>query len=155
MDLDRGIVGYALKAKLIAHTKQFESEEQLFQAIQTSMKIVGDDRSFADVARSYLAVPMIGADGHVATLLYADSFTPGLFGPGIVEAVRNMCIGFCKAFDQVSERPFAYVENFERARGEPMRGNADVYEGVQQLAQGMEVPKYERLRYFNFESKRY
>lgn len=155
MDLDRGIVGYSLKNKLIAHTKPFESEEQLFQALQTSMKEVRDDRSFANVARSYLAVPMLGADGDVATMLYADSFTPGLFELSIVKAVRDMCMGFCKAFDQVSETPFAYVENFARPRGEPMRGNPDVYDRVQQLVQGMAVPRYERVRYFNLESKRY
>lgn len=155
MDLDRGIVGYALKNKLIAHTKPFDSEEELFQAIQTSMKKVGDDRNFSDVARSYLAVPMIGADGETATVLYSDSFTSGLFAPRIVEAVRDMCAGFCIALDQLSERPFAYVENFSRPRGEPTMGNPDVYDGVQQLAQGLQVPRYQRLSYFNLESKRY
>lgn len=155
VNLDRGIVGYSYMNKLIAHTEPFESEELLFQALQTSMKDVMDDRSFADVARSYLAVPMIGADGDVATMLYADSFTTGLFDHSIVEVVRDMCTGFCKAFDQVSVTPFAYIENFTRPRGEPMRGQPDVYEIVQKLVHDMEVPRYERVCYFNLDSRRY
>lgn len=151
-----GVMGYALLHKQIAHTRKFQTVEELEGRLRADMKLVDDKRSFEIVARSYLAIPMLGADEEVATLLYADSMQPGVFANASqVKTLRDICQGFCNTIDQMVVAPLPYIENFPMQEARPAKDAVDVYPSVQELLPSIKVPRYKSLLSFNLETKSY
>lgn len=151
-----GIMGLAVKNKQVARTRIFPSLAELENAIEADMRRVGDPRALDQVARSYLAIPMLGATGSAVTTLYADAMQPNVFdNKKTVALIVAMCDGFCRVADQLSESPIAHIENFSIEIGTPVKDNEDVYDNVQELLPDIKVPQFDRMDYLNFQFTRY
>lgn len=154
LPLSTGVVGFAWKNGKIARTRDLAAPE-LEAALPADMAHVGDKRDLADVARSYLAVPMLGPDGQSTTILYADTHTVGLFADDVLVAlIASMAQGFCTVMDQMTTKPLSSIQNYELEKGAPVLEEENVYEHLQELVPAIPVPRYSSVRLLNLQTTR-
>ncbi len=151
LKVNEGIVGRAYSEKKIARTRYFAAAE-VDGVLAANMKVTDDKRPLDQVAKTYLAIPMLTSTHGVAAVLFADAHTPNLFAEDdLVKEVVGMCRGFCTAMDRLLEHPLDRIRNLPIREGEPaLAEKATVYPAMQEVLD-WEVPEFQRLTTLNFE----
>jgi hypothetical protein len=148
-----GIMGKAYALRKIVRTGSYATADRLLADLQEDMAEVGDRRRLDEVARSYLAIPMVSDKNVVVTLLYADSFTINAFvNDARINTLLEMCRRFCQSVDELVKQPVPGIRNFELVPGTPVEDTATVYRRIQTVVEGAELPTYRQLSSFNFEA---
>ena len=147
-----GVIGNAMKTKSVVRTRHYADVRKLLADLKADMKSTNDTRSIDDVAKSYLAIPMLSARDEVITILYADTHTPNVFAKdALVDDILGMCCGFCALIDHLSEHPLSQIKNYPMEPGVPVTDDPTVYPRLQEVLK-RPVPHYQALRSFNFEA---
>jgi hypothetical protein len=152
LQVNEGIIGKAREDQKIWRSKYFETEAEVLTALKQAMEKTGDDRPIEKVAKSYLAIPFLGATDEVVLILYADCNVPNFFGSDDrVQRTAEMCYGFARLFDKLQEKPFLTLRNFPLQKGTLVAGERTVYTDFQEEV-NFSLPKFQKLTSFNFEA---
>lgn len=148
-----GLMGKAVKDQQVFRTRHYEAIETLHKDLEIDLKTTGSKKTVDESAVSFLAVPFVGSDEDTVLVLYVDTLTFNFFADNKrVQAVLDMCNGFCRAFDWVTEdEPLQNLRNFFTPEKEFKPGEATAFENLQEKF-GVDVPKFKALKSFNFET---
>lgn len=147
-----GIIGKAYAQQKIIRTRRYADHDKLLQDLRDDMADVGDGRDIEQVARSYLAIPMISPIGAVAAILYADTFTVNAFASDErLNCIISMCREFCTLLDAITKQPLPGIRNYELSPGRPVEDLATMYPRLQEVLEDP-PPMFLHLRSFNFEA---
>lgn len=109
-----------------------------------------------DISRrrlSWLAIPLLGANGTPTMILFADTYRFNFFADdGRVNAIVEMCWGFCRLVDTLEEDPFPTIRNFPFEGGKRVEGSRTVYPTLQEELPNLAPPQFRRVNSFNYES---
>jgi len=101
---------------------------------------------------SWLAIPFLSPEREPVLVLFADSPEFNFFvESGRTEAIVRMCWGYCRLIDYLDANPFPTLRNFAFEPAPETTGGAGVF-GVQEPVSELAVPRFERVRSFNFEA---
>jgi hypothetical protein len=152
--VNEGIMGAAYETGRVWRTKSFPTREALIPVMQEDMHGVGDQRDPDGVAIAYLAVPMLGPQGEVVLILYADCNKLNFFvDEQLIRHVVAMCKGFCRLFDWLQhDLPFPNLRNLPLQKGNPVRGNRTLYVSIQERVDKIDPPKFKAVPFFNYEA---
>jgi hypothetical protein len=151
--VNEGIMGAAFETGRIWRTAHFDSLDALRAALQADMNDLGDTGPIADVAVSYLAIPLLSENGFPVLVFYADCKSLNYFTDDErVTAIARMCQGFCRVIDDLQRSPVDKLKNFPLQEAEPYRGAPTVYRGLQEIFEGALAPRFAFLQSFNFEA---
>jgi hypothetical protein len=150
--VSEGIMGHAYKNRKVARTRRYENEFNFRADLSGAMTSTKDKRQVAEVASSYLAVPFLFGEDSIVAILYADAKQFNLFADDqLVLDVMALCDGFCRSLDQLIVSPLSGIRNYRLEQGRPVTNRESVYPKVQEIVDLRPVPRFERLRSFNFE----
>lgn len=150
--VDFGIMGAAFGRSRVLRTRYYEKLDVLRAAIQADMNASGETGDVNKKRLSWLAIPFLGPDEEPVLVLFADSFEFNFFADDMrTSKVVDMCWGFCRLIDALEEDPFQNLRNFPFEPGEKVKGMRTVY-SVQEELPDLPVPRYKRLRSFNYEA---
>src|SRR6516225_9267733 len=146
-----GIMGAAYEFGRVWRTKSFPTREALILVMHENMKRVGDTRDPNTVAIAYLAIPMLGPQGEVVLILYADCNKLNFFvDDQLIKHVVAMCKGFCKLFDWLQhDLPFPNLRNLPLEKGKPAREKETLYLSIQEQVEKIDPPKFKAVPFFN------
>jgi len=148
-----GIMGAAFEKGRILRTRHYPTKDELLKALQRDMKTTGDTGDITKKRLSWLAIPFLGPEEQPALVLFADTFEFDFFADNDrTRAVVSMCWGFCRLIDALEEDPFPNLRNFAFSAGEKVKGVSTVYPSIQEEVQMFPVPRFQRLRSFNYEA---
>ncbi|MBY3081857.1 MULTISPECIES: hypothetical protein [Rhizobium] len=139
--VNEGIMGAAYESQMLYRTRFYETDDDLRQAMD-------DDKA---TAKSWIAMPLLGPDGQVVLIFFAECNTLNFFADdNRVAQIVSMANGFCRLHDYLQDSPFANLRNFPLQKGTPNREGGGVY-GVQEPLD-VELPKFRTLTSFNYEA---
>ena len=147
-------MGAAYEFGRVWRTKSFPTREALILVMHENMKRVGDTRDPNTVAIAYLAIPMLGPQGEVVLILYADCNKLNFFvDDQLIKHVVAMCKGFCKLFDWLQhDLPFPNLRNLPLEKGKPAREKETLYLSIQEQVEKIDPPKFKAVPFFNYEA---
>jgi hypothetical protein len=150
--ITEGIMGRAYKSMRVVRTRRYSNELTLRTDLISDMASTGDTREVAEVATSYVAIPFLSSDANVVTIMYADAKQFNLFADDqLVRDLMALCDGFCRALDELIGSPLPGIRNYRLEPGQPVMDQETVYPKVQEIIDLRPVPRFQRLRSFNFE----
>jgi hypothetical protein len=150
--VSEGIMGRAYKNRKVARTRGYVSEFSFRADLSSDMASTNDRRQIAEVASSHLAIPLLFGDASVVAILYADAKQFNLFADDqLVLDIMALCDGFCRSLDELVVSPLSGIRNYRLEQGIPVANQESVYPKVQEILDLRRVPRFERLRSFNFE----
>jgi hypothetical protein len=140
------IIGAAYGSGKVWRTRHYESVDAIHEDMRKS-----EERDLGKIPISYLAIPFLGPQKQVVLILYADSSELNFFAnDDRVGRLVAMCNGLCRLFDGLQKEPFPTLRNFPLQRGEPITGNAGLYDIHEPLS--MATPKFAEVFSFNYEA---
>jgi hypothetical protein len=149
----QGIIGRAYKDHQVLRTGKRDNELSLLADLKDDMAATGDTRDPAAVATSYLAIPLLFGDTEVVAILYAEARQFNLFADDqLVRNVMALCDGFCRTFDEIIGSPLTGIRNYRLEPGQPVTDVETVYPKLQENVDLRPVPRFQKLRSFNFEA---
>jgi len=148
-----GIMGAAFERSCILRTRHYPTKDELLAALREDMKRTGDTGDISKRRLSWLAIPFLGPEEQPVLVLFADTFEFDFFANHErTRAVVNMCWGFCRLIDALEEDPFPNLRNFAFQAGKKVKGVDTVYPTIQEEVREFPVPRFQRLRSFNYEA---
>jgi hypothetical protein len=147
-----GIIGRAYKDLQAIRTRKYDSEVSLLSDLKDDMAATGDTRDIAEIATSYLAVPFLSGDADPVAILYVEAKQFNLFADNrLLLDIMSICDGFCRALDELIAFPLPGIRNYRLEQGQPVTDQETFYPKLQEVIDLRPVPRFERLRSFNFE----
>jgi hypothetical protein len=148
-----GIIGKAYASKRILRTKKYSDLKKFYADLEKDMAKTGDTRTRSQVALSYIAIPFLGREDQIVSVLFADSFEFNFFADDErVRKLNAMCQSFCRVYDLLQDEPFAKLRNFPLNPGKPSVADPTVYETMQEGIEWAEPPRFKNIASFNYEA---
>ncbi|RWB24823.1 MAG: hypothetical protein EOQ41_25705 [Mesorhizobium sp.] len=141
------IIGAAYGSGQIWRTHHYDSVEALHSDLRKTEK--GD---LSKIPLSYLAIPFLGPQDQVVLILYADCNQLNFFvDEERVTRLVAMSKGLCRLFDSLQKEPFPALRNFPLQKGDPISGEAGLYD-IHEPLPTLAAPKFAEVFSFNYEA---
>ncbi len=147
-----GIIGKAFSERMIVRTRFQASEVDWWSSYRADRKEVGDTSAEVSQVLSYLAVPLLNAEGDdCVCVLYAEASGLNVFAAEVdLRAILGMCEGYCRVIDGLANTRLPRIRNYPLPVGTPINGNVTAYPRLQEAMKIPQPPRFRALTSFNF-----